>query len=34
MTPNVPDRQSLRVWFVVVLVGMTLAVVGWFRYFN
>jgi hypothetical protein len=32
MTPNIPDRQSLGVWLVVVVLGMLLGVVAWFRY--
>jgi hypothetical protein len=34
MTNELPDRQNSRVWFMLVIVSMALALVGWYRYFR
>ena len=30
-TPSTPDRQSQLVWLVLVMLGVLLAIVGWYR---
>jgi hypothetical protein len=33
MTTQVPyDRSALRIWFMLVILGMVLAIVGWYRW--
>jgi hypothetical protein len=32
MEPNTPDAQSLHVWFVLVILGLILSLVGWYRW--
>ena len=31
-TPDTHDRQSLLVWVVLVILGLVLSVVGWYRW--
>ena len=32
IAPRSPDRESQVVWLVLVILGVLLAVVGWFRW--
>ena len=32
MKPNTVDRQSLRVWFMLVILGAILSIAGWYRW--
>ena len=32
MAANLPDQYSQRVWFMLVIVGMILALVGWYEF--
>jgi len=32
IAPRSPDRESQIVWLVLVILGVLLAVVGWFRW--
>jgi hypothetical protein len=32
MEPKNPDRLSQRVWLMLVVLGMVLALVGWYRW--
>jgi hypothetical protein len=32
MNPNPSDRQSLAIQFLLVILGMVLAAVGWYRW--
>jgi hypothetical protein len=34
MQSNAPDYLNLHWWFLLVVLGMILAVVGWLRYFG
>ena len=34
MSPQAPDRQSMTVRLVLVVLGVFLAAVAWFRFFN
>jgi hypothetical protein len=34
MQPNTIDRQSLRVWLLLAILGAILSVVGWYRVFT
>jgi len=32
MTTNIPEPQSMAVWFVLAIVGSLLSIVGWVRW--
>jgi hypothetical protein len=32
MMREIPDRQAQRVWLMLVIVGVILSFVGWFRF--
>ena len=34
MEPNAFDRLNSRIWFMLVIVGMVLSLVGWYRYLS
>jgi hypothetical protein len=34
METNSPNRLSMNVWLMLVIVGAILCVIGWYRYFN
>jgi hypothetical protein len=34
METNSPNRLSLNIWLMLVIVGAILCVIGWYRYFN
>jgi hypothetical protein len=29
-----PDRLNMRVWLMLVIVGVALGLIGWYRYFQ
>jgi hypothetical protein len=34
METNSPNRLSLNIWLMLVILGAILCVIGWYRYFN
>jgi len=34
MSTTLPDRMNLRLLFLIAMLGMALAIVGWVRYFS